>query len=245
LKSEISERLGKQLDNILLLASNQDSKDMDYEKMVVGLMDIIPFDDSSRGKIKSQIEKIKDNEGVKQFLEKVVMDVYSSREKEMGDELVRQVEKFAYLGSIDKHWIDHIDHLDGLREGVRLRAYGQRDPLVEFKNEAFDLFEGLLGRIDEELAGRVFRVGVARAPRPEIPLEAATTNVDTTDATGLADTVTPELGAEGGQPAFTGGNPAVPFSSKATEGRRKIGRNDPCWCGSGKKWKKCHYPQLG
>src|SRR3990167_4670736 len=126
------------------------------------------------------------------------MDVYSSREKEMGDELVRQVEKFAYLESIDKHWIDHIDYLDGLREGVRLRAYGQRDPLVEFKNEAFSAFEGLIDRIDDELARRIFRIGVARTSRPEIPIEAAQTNVDTTDATGLAETSTPELGAEKG-----------------------------------------------
>jgi len=131
--------------------------------------------------------------------------------------------------------------LDGLREGVRLRAYGQKDPLVEFKNEAFGLFENLLGRIDTELAGRIFRVGVNQQPRPEIPLEAATTNVDTTDQTGLADVAAPELGAEKGQPAFS--QPKTSNPRPAT--KNKIGRNDPCWCGSGKKWKKCHYPQLG
>jgi preprotein translocase subunit SecA len=149
-------------------------------------------------------------------------DGFKARAEQMGEELVSQIEKYAYLGAIDKQWIEHIDYIDGLREGVRLRAYGQRNPLVEFKNEAFTAFEGHVDRIDSELARRIFRIGVARAPRPEIPLEAARTNVDTTDSTGLTDTK-PE---------------------PDTNNKKSLGRNDPCWCGSGKKWKKCHYPQL-
>jgi len=205
-------------------------------------MEIVPFDDASMKRLESQLKKLDGKENIRSFLVKVVDDIYESREKDLGD-VMRGIEKFAYLGSIDKHWIEHIDHLDGLREGVRLRAYGQRDPLVEFKNEAFGLFEGLIDRIDGELARRIFRIGVMQQPISEIPVAQATTNVDTLDQTGLMDTPTPELGAEGGSKAFA--RQQEPASANATARRGKIGRNDPCWCGSGKKWKRCHYPQYG
>jgi preprotein translocase subunit SecA len=136
------------------------------------------------------------------------------------------VEKYAYLGAIDHLWMDHIDHIDDLREGVTLRAYGQRDPLVEFKNEAFNMFESLIDKIDEELSHRIFRIGVAQ-PQPEIPLNLARENLDKSDDTGLAGNA--EETAKSGEKAF---------------GPNKMSRNDPCWCKSGKKWKKCHYPQL-
>lgn len=272
LRDEVVEKLTHQIDRIILMASAEEGK-VDYEKVIVGLMDIIPFDNASKGRVKKQIEKSKNDDELRNFLIKLIEDVYSSREKELAGKVFRQVEKFAYLGSIDRHWIDHIDTIDGLREGVRLRAYGQRDPLVEFKNEAYDLFEGLLDRIDEELARRIFRIGVARMPQPEIPLEQAQTNIDTSDQMGLVDTATPELGAEGGEPAFAEASSGKPEASQRVAGSpaisrsagggtqtmvkrvntggnsdgmkvKKIGRNDPCWCGSGKKWKKCHYPQL-
>jgi preprotein translocase subunit SecA len=126
--------------------------------------------------------------------------------------------------------MDHIDHIDDLRESVSLRGYGQRDPLVEFKNEAYNLFETLVDKVDEELSHRIFRIGVAM-PQPEIPLNLARENVDQSDQTGLSGNA--DQTAKSGEPAF----------AKAPAGQRKLGRNDPCWCGSGKKWKHCHYPQ--
>jgi len=176
------------------------------------LFEIIPFDDVSRKRIETEFEKADDKE---EFLEKILADIYAKREKDLGESMMREVEKYAYLGSIDHLWMDHIDHIDDLREGVSLRGYGQRDPLIEFKNEAFSLFENLVNRIDEELSHRIFRIGVA-VPQPEIPLAQARENIDTSDMTGVVE----------------------PKS-------KKIGRNDPCWCKSGKKWKHCHYPQYG
>jgi len=137
---------------------------------------------------------------------------------------MRDMEKYAYLGSIDHLWMDHIDHIDDLREGVNLRGYGQRDPLVEFKNEAYTLFENLIEKIDEELSHRIFRIGVG-VPQSEIPLNLARENIDKSDSTGLSGNA--DKTAKSGTPAFA-----------------KLGRNDPCWCGSGKKWKHCHYPKL-
>ncbi|MFC1710490.1 SEC-C metal-binding domain-containing protein, partial [Patescibacteria group bacterium] len=161
-------------------------------------------------------------------------------------EVMRTIERFAYLSSIDHHWIEHIDRIDGLRESVRTRAYAQRDPLVEFKGEAYDMFEGLLERVDSELSRRLFRIGVAQKPQ-EIPIEQARTNVDQVDAMGLAQQGADQT-AEEGKPVV---KRPVQISQSSGEAKsqvkseKKIGRNDPCWCGSGKKFKKCHYPQEG
>jgi preprotein translocase subunit SecA len=232
IKKEVQEKLVHQLERIVLLSKSPIDEKFDYEKLAVGLAEIIPFDDASLKRIGEEIKKQKRDEEVQGFLEKILTDVYGKREKDLGSGVMREVEKYAYLGSIDHLWMDHIDHIDDLREGVTLRAYGQRDPLVEFKNEAYNLFETLVDRIDEELSHRIFRIGVAM-PQPEIPLSQARENVDTSDQTGLAGNA--EETARSGEPAF----------AKATSRQGKIGRNDPCWCGSGKKWKKCHYPQEG
>ena len=107
--------------------------------------------------------------------------------------------------------------------------------MVEFKNEAYNLFERLVDKIDEELSHRIFRIGVAM-PQPEIPLNLARENIDKSDTTGLSGNA--EETAKSGRKAF-------PSGSNSEEQVHKLGRNDPCWCGSGKKWKKCHYPKLG
>ena len=231
ISNDVQEKLKIQIEKIIdsswMILENK----ADIEKIVGSLLEIIPFDSRSIAGIKNQIEKIKGKDNLVDFLKKVIEDVYETREKQVGESIMRQIEKYAYLGSIDKLWIDHIDHIDDLREGITLRAYGQRDPLVEFKNEAFSLFEGLMDKIDDELSRRIFRVGVT-VPRTEIPLEKARTNIDKIDQQGLSGNA--NIAAEEGKPAF---------SKDHVGEKKKIGRNDPCWCGSGKKWKKCHYPQ--
>jgi preprotein translocase subunit SecA len=211
-KAEVLEKLKEQLGKIAF-----------FEKSIMAstLAEIIPFDDGSLKRISGQIENLNSQEEIQKFLESVLMDVYEKREKDLGGSVMREVEKFAYLGSIDHLWMDHIDHIDDLREGVTLRAYGQRDPLVEFKNEAYNLFENLVGKIDSELSHRIFRIGVAQ-PQSEIPLNFARENVDKSDMTGVVE----------------------PSEQVTNNQSTKLGRNDPCWCGSGKKWKKCHYPKL-
>jgi preprotein translocase subunit SecA len=245
LKKEILEKLEHQIDGILLLATSQENSKLDQEKALVGFLDIVPFDDVSIERLKAQIKSHQTTEDIKTFLMKVLGDVYTSREKQVGEALMRQIEKFAYLGSIDHLWIEHIDYIDSLREGVRLRAYGQRDPLVEFKSEAYDSFETLMGKIDIELSRRIFRIGVAQRPT-DIPLAQATTNVDRTDAMGLAAEVVGNQVSKLQRDGVTkGSNNQVIKTNKGQSEHKKIGRNDPCWCGSGKKWKKCHYPTLG
>jgi preprotein translocase subunit SecA len=122
---------------------------------------------------------------------------------------MREIEKFVWLQTIDRLWIDHLDAMDDLREGVSLRGYGQQDPLVEYKKEAFESFERLINTIEAEVVRRVFRVQVGRQPEPvRRPMD-------------------------------------VVSERPVVAGKKKIGRNDPCPCGSGKKYKKCCYPKFG
>jgi preprotein translocase subunit SecA len=180
--------------------------------------EIVPFDDRSRREIKKRMEGLA-SEGECQALgEKILSDIYDQREKQVGGSVMREMERFVYLMSIDRLWVDHLDMMDDLREGIGLRGYGQQDPLVEYKKEAYASFERLMGAIDGEVVRRLFRVQAGPMLPPTMPVEVQT-NVDVTDKMGLAQ--------------------------KPVVRKNKIGRNDPCWCGSGKKWKRCHYPQVG
>ena len=256
-KEEVEGKLKHQIERIVLSAESENGG-FDEERILVGFLEVVPFDVGSKEGIKKEIGKRARAEEIQAFLESLLESAYSSREKDLGASSMRQIEKFAYISSIDHLWMDHIDHIEGLRQSVSLRAYGQRDPLVEFKNEAFDLFEKLVNHVDEELAHRLFRIGIAR-PMPEVPLTQIRTNVDKADMTGL----TPPGGVEpGGIPhpkKSSGGGDILPktsplgtpYGANLSKGNvvpdkkaKKIGRNDPCWCGSGKKWKKCHYPHL-
>jgi preprotein translocase subunit SecA len=109
--------------------------------------------------------------------------------------------------------MDHLDAIDDLREGIGLRGYGQRDPLVEYKNEAYAMFERLIAGIDSEIVHRIFKVQVQLAPQVQ----------NTTNTTNITNTTK---------------------QANVTDVSNKLGRNDSCPCGSGKKWKKCHYPDI-
>jgi preprotein translocase subunit SecA len=133
--------------------------------------------------------------------------------------------------------MEYLTQMEHFREGIGLRAYGQRDPLVEYKNEAFDMFNELRERIQASIVARIFRVTVQRnAPTPPPPplvrkvLESGPGEPDGADGAG-------RNGAPKKRSAMPVGA-ATMGAEAASQG--KIGRNDPCWCGSGKKYKRCH-----
>ena len=170
---------------------------------------------------------------VKEFLNKILIDAYNAREKQVGEKIAREMEKFVWLQSIDRLWVNHLDAMENLRQAVGLRGYGQQDPLVEYKKEAFTSFEKLVGMIEYEVIRRIFRVQVAQ--RPVIMPQEVQTNIDTEDKMGLRQ-----------QKA----KPNVVQARKV--GQEKPGRNDPCPCGkinpkTGKpmKYKRCCYPKYG
>ncbi|MEE9443736.1 MAG: preprotein translocase subunit SecA [candidate division Zixibacteria bacterium] len=176
-------------------------------------------------------------------IKKAAMAIYQSKEEAYGSELMRRLESYAALVTIDQYWRDHLNEIDELRTGIGLRAYGQRDPLMEYKKEAFALFTALIDNIDRDTVGRVFRLQVQsaeqkqQAVRPMPHLVAS--HADTTGM-GYASAEQNAGGAESGM----GTSPMAEASERGKQKpikrtQPKIGRNDPCPCGSGKKYKKC------
>jgi preprotein translocase subunit SecA len=170
--------------------------------------------------------------------------LYDAKEQELGEERMRTLERLVLLRVIDRLWVFHLTALDELRQGIGLRSYGQRDPLVEFKREAFDMMEQLTGHITQNVARQIYHVTLTtptqRTEPPKNvqesgPSEAATADTGPTPA-ATARKTGQKVAAAGTATAETA--TAAPGNGATLSG--KVGRNDPCPCGSGKKYKKCH-----
>ena len=149
-----------------------------------------------------------------------IRDAYERKEKELGPELMRFLEKNFMLQVIDHHWKDHLLAMDHLRDGIGLRGYGQKDPLIEYKREGYDLFAGMMERIKSDTLERLFLVQAVRESERSAP---------------------PPPVLSRPQPKLTLNRGEEPVSTQTVHrGDDKVGRNDPCPCGSGKKYKKCH-----
>ena len=175
---------------------------------------------------------------------------YEEKEAQFGAPTLRWLERHILLDIVDGQWKDHLLTLDHLKEGIGLRGYGQKDPLVEFKKEAFTLFEDLMARIDTESVRFLFLVrpaesqqAVAVAPRQPVPGsasgEATESAASATPASSLARQIEQRQKRQQQNLQFQAG-PAQAEAPKPVRVGAKVGRNDPCPCGSGKKYKKCH-----
>ncbi|MGI6227375.1 MAG: preprotein translocase subunit SecA [Peptococcales bacterium] len=143
---------------------------------------------------------------VRELLLEEAIKTYETREQELGEETLRELERLVLLKVVDAKWMDHLDAMDQLRQGIYLRAYGQRDPLTEYKFEAYDMFNQMIEEIQDETVRYIYRVNVVERPEER------------------TDVVENKYAEE---------QVKTPVKSD------KIGRNDPCPCGSGKKYKKC------
>ncbi|MBU1500218.1 preprotein translocase subunit SecA, partial [Patescibacteria group bacterium] len=171
-KEKIQGTLKMEVDQLVEKNINPLTRMPDHKTVMADFLMIVPFDPGSQKRILKQLEPIQETEKVKEMLAEIVTKTYEQKEKQVGQDLMRQVEKLVMLNTIDKLWIDHLDAIDDLREGIGLRGYGQRDPLVEYKAEAFNMFERLIQTIDFEVARRIFRVQVMEQPRPQPQPEA-------------------------------------------------------------------------
>ncbi len=171
--------------------------------------------------------------GLAEKLTEMAIAHYHRKEEFLGAEVMRQLERFALLTTIDTEWKEHLYEMDQLKSGIGLRAYGQRDPLIEYKKEAFSMFEALLGRIDRNAISLVFKlqpVDRSQVQQRRQQQQARLTSVH--ESISGMQSVAPQ--AE--QPEET-----MPTKHKPiVRDMPKVGRNDPCPCGSGKKYKKCH-----
>jgi preprotein translocase subunit SecA len=188
-------------------------------------------------------------------IQAVAVGAYEEKERIVPDpSILRRVERDFMLQIVDQQWKDHLYSLDHLKEGIGLRGYGQRDPLVEYKKESFTLFQAMKDRIDDEMVRYLWRLRpvltqnaeVASSeplppmPQPPTPPRRPATPLTLSGGSAGAgrQTAAPVGAAAAPRPARVGGDDAPVKTVRRDE--PKVGRNDPCWCGSGKKFKKCH-----
>jgi preprotein translocase subunit SecA len=180
-------------------------------------------------------------------------EAYEKKEAELGAETMRRAERLVMLNVLDAAWRDHLYEMDYLREGIGLRAMGQRDPLVEYQREGYELFESVLGRIRDDFARYIFHVSTVdddQRSRRQSPLRytapATTSDEKAPKRAAPAAPVQAAVAGEPSAPDHSGGaampgseDDEIAYETIKREGD-KVGRNDPCPCGSGKKYKRCH-----
>lgn len=209
LKDTVLETLDNEINHLVTNHTDAQTNEVMADELVASFENLIGAKTDITGEIKR-----KPAAKVVEVLENIVRQAYEDKEKRISSEVMRLLEKSVYLHTIDMLWIDHLDAMTHLREGIGLRGYGQKEPLIEYKNESYQMFRTLLAAIDADVSGLIFKAELTA----NIPQE--------TELTRSAAKATPQ--------------------EEATQTRKtkaihndKIGRNDPCPCGSGKKYKKC------
>jgi preprotein translocase subunit SecA len=190
------------------------------EQFINQIREIIDVDEQKINQL------INDYQKLAQYLNLQIEQEFNRRKKNFTPRLWNQIIKTIYLSIIDHHWTDHLTAIEDLREGINLRGYAQLDPLVEYKNEAYRMFEELINNINFDLTHNLFRVELISQPEQLKEKKLIYQEAKAIDPFNQAQSSTPS-------------NEKSPSSAPA---KKKPGRNDPCWCGSGKKYKKCHYP---
>ncbi len=222
LKENIQEMIHRELDSVVATnTSGRDSENWSLDAMEAELLTIMPLPRDLR------LESLEEMAPVEMLdaLEGHADALYAEREEQVGPEQMRALERAVMLRVIDSHWVEHLTAMQNLRQGIGLQAYGQRDPLVMYKKESHQQFNDLLGRIQHDIVHTIYHV---------VPVQnGASRSVQRSrlvDAKMVASKPSVMAGALGTARASAGG----------ASGARKVGRNDSCPCGSGKKYKRCH-----
>ena len=168
------------------------------------------------GKLKKEELEAMSRDELEETLKKTAREAYAAREQLFGEENMRELEKVVMLRVVDNHWMEHLDRMDMLREGINLRAYGQRNPLVEYKIEALDMFEAMEAAIQTDIAKLMYRVSIVTQEQQQLQDRLQTARASHGEESSAAET-----------------------KKKPQRNKNDIGRNDPCPCGSGKKYKNC------
>jgi preprotein translocase subunit SecA len=180
-------------------------------------------------------------DGVKAAAVKAASEFYRRKEERIGSDLMARLEKMAMLQVIDVRWKEHLREMDDMKEGIHLRAYGQKDPILEYKGEAFRMFLEMIGMINGEALNLVFKLFPETSQGIPMPRSRRQTRGGQITMTHDSST---GLGFQGNRPraegSEPGGAPSQEIRVQQLHAEEKVGRNDPCPCGSGKKYKNCH-----
>ncbi|MCX6726662.1 MAG: preprotein translocase subunit SecA, partial [Candidatus Shapirobacteria bacterium] len=222
---EAKKYLGNEINQIILNRTDLETGSIDNDKLILEFSEILPMPDSERDKLKQEIEKA---ESSADYLINLLDHQWHQRLEYFGRDLANNILSYAVIKALDPLWVDHLTALDDLRDGVRLRGYAQKDPLIEYRKEGYEMFQALMRRFEANFARILFRLEPVASPQSVVPANATEGRGSVIDPNSSEPI--PETNK--------------PIASSAPIVSPTLGRNDPCWCGSGKKWKKCHYPQL-
>jgi preprotein translocase subunit SecA len=198
-----------------------------------------PSDHYTADDLRSEIDVTSREALIEEFTDDA-LDTYKEREEAFGPELMREIERFVMLQIVDTRWREHLESMDYMRDGIHLRAMAQKDPLVEYRAEGHVMFEALGTMIREEVVLTLFHVEVQQEqPEEQLAPQRAPQHLSYEhEISAGADAIA----AAGAGTATALAPPPSPFAPQpqVVNEHRDVGRNDPCWCGSGKKFKKCH-----
>ena len=219
-------------------------EDWDLDEFTRNLQSTLPSDVT-----RAQLDDCLHVDQLRELVLGEALSKYETKEQSIGKETLREIERRVMLSVIDQHWREHLYEMDYLREGINLRAMGQRDPLAEWQREGYDMFEAMMASIDEDFVRYVTHLQViaeeATAPvtsslrysAPEDPVQGAV-GLRTTLATPVADAEVESIPPPAPDEGFDPADPNVTLEPVRVE--KTPGRNEPCFCGSGKKYKLCH-----
>ena len=230
-KNEILENIKEEIERTVSFYAVGDEQDWNVQKIAESFKNILPNADSVSVKLeeiradkrKNSAEKI--GNLIEYFLG-VVKEIYNKKEMEIGAEQMRSIEKMVILQTMDIMWMNHLDEIDYLRDGIGLRGYGQRDPLIEYKREAFHMFSDLLENIRSSIVNTIFKINIITP----IQAESSIKSFQFKGASGEVEQFGAVKQIDGGRSEF---------KQSSIISKNKIGRNSSCPCGSGKKYKKC------
>ncbi len=213
------------------------SEDWDVDELLVLAGDVFPVRVT-----RDQLEELPNPEAVFELLNGDALEQYDDKESQIGAEQLREIERRVMLSVIDQHWREHLYEMDYLREGINLRAMGQQDPLAEWQREGFDMFEAMMESIKDDFVRYIFRLEVVaddntRRPAKNLQYSAPEDPVQGSGSFSAAAASAPieELGGEAPPDIVEEARPQQPVVKE-----KLPGRNEPCYCGSGKKFKQCH-----
>jgi preprotein translocase subunit SecA len=236
-KLEILQYIEEEIERNVSVHCTGEEYQWDTDIISTELQGIFPFGNQD----KKKLEQVRDDKS-KNTVEKISLmmdfvmgkakEAYIQKEKEIGESIFRNIEKAIVLQTIDTLWMNHLDEIDYLRQGIGLRGYGQRDPLIEYKREAFHMFSHLMENMRSTTVRTIFKVSMVSA----VPANQIESQPENIQFQGAEENVS-QFGAVAEESSANGEAPAP---QKPIINKDNIGRNDPCPCGSGKKYKHCH-----
>ncbi len=220
--------INEAIDNVINMHIGKETQEMNTQEITETVKTMIPLPLEQASTLHGKLNEISpDTEKMRQFLHSIANDAYLQKESQQGTDEMRQLERAVLLRVIDELWTDHLEQMEELRDSVRLRAYGQRDPLVEYKVEGQRLFTELQGVIGSQVANMIYKVGFNTEHNHQNKKKLEEKYDVSNSETSYSNVSSSPRSSSSPSPLKPNPYP-------------KIGRNAPCLCGSGKKYKKCH-----